>query len=100
MLLKPHFGGNGGDWGGKTWLVGATRRYSSSSSSSSLALMYPGQGSQTVGMGQDILEEFPQVASMYEEIEESLQQNLRKLMFQGPQVSSQLRNVRTSMLWG
>lgn len=50
----------------------------------SMAFIFPGQGSQFVGMGQDWAEAFPIAKESFEEVDETLKQNLSKLMFSGP----------------
>lgn len=47
-------------------------------------LAFPGQGSQYVGMGKDLLVEFPFVADVYEEIEDHTGLAIRKLSFDDP----------------
>lgn len=49
------------------------------------AFIFPGQGSQFVGMGKDLSEAFPDAKHTFEEIDEALGQNLTKLMFEGPE---------------
>ena len=49
------------------------------------SLVFPGQGSQYVGMGKDLFESFADAREVFEEIDESLSQNLSKLMFEGPE---------------
>ncbi len=49
------------------------------------AFIFPGQGSQAVGMGQDLYAAFAEARDVFEEIDESLGQNLSKLMFEGPE---------------
>ncbi|TDI62335.1 MAG: ACP S-malonyltransferase [Alphaproteobacteria bacterium] len=48
------------------------------------AFTFPGQGSQAVGMGKDLAEAFPAARAVFEEVDSSLDQNLSKLMFEGP----------------
>ncbi len=50
----------------------------------SRAFVFPGQGSQTVGMGRDVADTFASAREVFEEIDEALSQNLSKLMFEGP----------------
>jgi [acyl-carrier-protein] S-malonyltransferase len=50
----------------------------------SWAYVFPGQGSQAVGMGQDLGEAFPEAKEVFQEVDEALKQNLSKLMFEGP----------------
>ena len=49
-----------------------------------IALVFPGQGSQAVGMGVDLAESFPVARETFEEVDEALKQNLFKLMSEGP----------------
>ena len=48
------------------------------------AFTFPGQGSQAVGMGKDLADSFETARLVFEEIDESLKQNLSRLMFEGP----------------
>jgi [acyl-carrier-protein] S-malonyltransferase len=48
------------------------------------AALFPGQGSQAVGMGRDLAEAFTAAREVFEEIDEALQQHLSRLMFEGP----------------
>jgi [acyl-carrier-protein] S-malonyltransferase len=47
--------------------------------------MFPGQGSQFVGMGRALLDAFPYVKTTFEEAEDATRINLRKLCFDGPE---------------
>lgn len=48
------------------------------------AWIFPGQGSQQVGMGQDLAEAYPQVRRLYDEADEILGFSLSNLCFEGP----------------
>jgi [acyl-carrier-protein] S-malonyltransferase len=48
------------------------------------AFIFPGQGSQAVGMGRDLAAAFPSAREVFEEVDEALRQNLSRLMFEGP----------------
>ena len=50
----------------------------------SIAFTFPGQGSQAVGMGNELSESFATARETFEEIDEALGQNLSKLMADGP----------------
>jgi [acyl-carrier-protein] S-malonyltransferase len=49
------------------------------------ALVFPGQGSQTVGMGRELAESFATARHLFEEIDDALSQRLSRLMFEGPE---------------
>jgi [acyl-carrier-protein] S-malonyltransferase len=48
------------------------------------ALVFPGQGSQQVGMGADLIAKYPAAAKVFEEADAILGLPFSKLMFQGP----------------
>jgi len=52
---------------------------------SKTALLFPGQGSQEVGMGHDLAQAYPQVRQLYEQADEILGFALSSLCFAGPQ---------------
>jgi len=47
------------------------------------AFVFPGQGSQAVGMGKELAETFPAAREVFEEVDEALGQKLSDLMFDG-----------------
>lgn len=49
------------------------------------ALVFPGQGSQTVGMGRELADRFPIARRVFEEVDEALGQKLSQLMAEGPE---------------
>ncbi len=49
------------------------------------AFVFPGQGSQAVGMGKELAEALPTARHVFEEVDDALDQNLSRLMFEGPQ---------------
>lgn len=51
----------------------------------SRAIVFPGQGSQAVGMGKDLAEAFPAAREVFQEVDDALEQRLSKLMFEGPE---------------
>src|ERR1700740_2782004 len=51
----------------------------------SLAFIFPGQGSQAVGMGAELAEAFATARAVFEEVDEALKRNLSKLMREGPE---------------
>lgn len=50
----------------------------------SWAYVFPGQGSQAVGMGKDLAAAFPEAREVFDEVNEALKQDLSQLMFEGP----------------
>ncbi len=51
----------------------------------SWAYVFPGQGSQAVGMGKDLHDAFSEAKEVFQEVDEALKQPLSKLMFEGPE---------------
>ena len=49
------------------------------------ALVFPGQGSQAVGMGRDLAAAFPVARHTFQEVDDALKQKLSKVMFEGPE---------------
>ncbi len=49
------------------------------------AFVFPGQGSQAVGMGRELAEAFPAAREVFEEVDDALAQKLARLMFEGPE---------------
>ncbi|WP_134498317.1 ACP S-malonyltransferase [Microvirga pakistanensis] len=48
------------------------------------AFIFPGQGSQAVGMGKALADAFPQAKAVFDEVDEALSQRLSTLMWEGP----------------
>ncbi|TPE59449.1 ACP S-malonyltransferase [Sandaracinobacter neustonicus] len=49
------------------------------------AFIFPGQGSQSVGMGKALAEISPAARAIFEQVDEALKQSLTRLMFEGPE---------------
>ncbi len=47
-------------------------------------IQFPGQGSQAIGMGASLAQEFDTAKKVFQEVDDALGQNLSKLMFEGP----------------
>lgn len=50
-----------------------------------IAFTFPGQGSQSVGMGKDLAEAFPEARRVFEEVDEALGEKLSALIWEGPE---------------
>ena len=48
------------------------------------AFTFPGQGSQAVGMGQDLAAAYPEARAVFQEVDDALGVALSKIMFEGP----------------
>ena len=49
-------------------------------------LLFPGQGSQKMGMGHDLVEKDPELFDLYSQADDLLDSSISKLCFFGPQV--------------
>lgn len=47
------------------------------------AFTFPGQGSQTIGMGADLAQTYPQARAVFDEVDQALGENLSTLIFEG-----------------
>ena len=48
------------------------------------SFLFPGQGSQKVGMGKEVYDNFSSAKTIFEEVNDSLNYNLAKIIFEGP----------------
>jgi [acyl-carrier-protein] S-malonyltransferase len=62
-------------------------------SDTKIALIFPGQGSQTVGMGKDLAEKYPIARQTFEEADEALGYKLSQLCFEGPEDQLRLTEI-------
>jgi [acyl-carrier-protein] S-malonyltransferase len=64
-----------------------------------LAFVFPGQGSQAVGMGKDLHASFPEARAVFDEVDAALGEPLSKLCFEGPEDRLKLTaNTQPSIL--
>ena len=55
-----------------------------------MTLLFPGQGSQSVGMGRDLYDRFPTARAVFDEADEALGFPLSKIIFEGPEETLRL----------
>jgi [acyl-carrier-protein] S-malonyltransferase len=51
----------------------------------SIAFIFPGQGSQAVGMGAELAKAYPSARAVFDEVDAALSQKLSRLMWDGPE---------------
>jgi [acyl-carrier-protein] S-malonyltransferase len=64
-----------------------------------IAYLFPGQGSQTVGMGRDLYERSPEARALFDRADEALGYSISKICFEGPEDELRLtRNTQPALL--
>ena len=58
-----------------------------------IALLFPGQGSQAVGMGKDLAEKYPVARRTFEEADDALGYKLSTVCFEGPENQLRLTEI-------
>src|SRR5690625_1697048 len=64
-----------------------------------VALMFPGQGSQAVGMGKAFYDAYPKVQELYKQANTALNKDITSLMFEGPKEAlTETENTQPALL--
>ncbi|MBY7143668.1 ACP S-malonyltransferase [Virgibacillus sp. NKC19-3] len=64
-----------------------------------VAFMFPGQGSQAVGMGKVFYDRYPDMKELYQEANQTLNRDITKLMFEGPKEElTETENAQPALL--
>ncbi len=63
------------------------------------ALIFPGQGSQSIGMGLELYQQFKSAKSVFDEVDDALSYKLSKLMFEGDMAElTQTENAQPAIM--
>jgi [acyl-carrier-protein] S-malonyltransferase len=60
---------------------------------SQIAFLFPGQGSQAVGMGKELAEKYPSARQTFDEADEALGYKLSQLCFEGPEEKLRMTEI-------
>src|ERR1700732_5153469 len=74
-------------------LIANYSQISMTSSTSPIAFLFPGQGSQAVGMGKELAANYPVARRTFDEADEALGYKLSQLCFEGPEEKLRLTEI-------
>ncbi|HEX4424881.1 MAG TPA: ACP S-malonyltransferase, partial [Terriglobales bacterium] len=60
---------------------------------SNIAFLFPGQGSQAIGMGKELAEKYPVARQTFDEADEALGYKISQLCFEGPEDQLRLTEI-------
>ena len=64
-----------------------------------VAFMFPGQGSQAVGMGKEFYDAYPQVKELYDQANNLLNKDIKEIIFSGPEETlTETENTQPALL--
>lgn len=64
-----------------------------------IGFLFPGQGSQTIGMGKDIYEKYEEARNIYDKVQEITEIDIKKISFEGPEeILNQTKNTQIAIL--
>jgi len=64
-----------------------------------IAFLFPGQGSQAVGMGKALADALPAARAVFEEVDEALGEKLSAIIFEGPEAElTRTRNAQPALM--
>ena len=63
------------------------------------AIVFPGQGAQTIGMGKDIADAYPSARAVFEMVDDALEEKLSTLIWNGEIETLTLTQTRNRRLW-
>src|SRR5450432_583840 len=61
--------------------------------SNTIALLFPGQGSQAVGMGKELFDKYPLARQTFDEADDALGYKISQLCFEGPEDQLRLTEI-------
>ena len=64
-----------------------------------IGFLFPGQGSQTLGMGKDLYDQYEEAKKVYDRVSEITGVDIKKISFEGPEeVLNETKNTQLAIL--